>query len=58
MLLVGIERITERREIVEELLFQKILEVRPNLERFLAFLALSAAAAPLMGPIGNSDRHD
>jgi biopolymer transport protein ExbB len=52
MLLVGIERITERREIVEELLFQKILEVRPNLERFLAFLALSAAAAPLMGLLG------
>ena len=34
MLLVGIERVNERREIIEELLFQKILEVRPNLERF------------------------
>ena len=52
MLLVGIERVTERREIIEELLFQKILEVRPNLERFLAFLALTAAAAPLMGLLG------
>ena len=49
MLLVGLERGTERREIIEELLFEKILEVRPKLERFLAFLALSAAAAPLMG---------
>ena len=26
--------------------------MRPNLERFLAFLALSAAAAPLMGLLG------
>jgi len=52
MLLIGLKRGAEKREIIEELLFQKILEVRPKLERFLAFLALAAAAAPLMGLLG------
>jgi biopolymer transport protein ExbB len=52
MLSVGVEHAKERREILEELLFEKILAVRPALERFLPFLAITAAAAPLLGLLG------
>lgn len=42
----------EQREHLEELLYEKILAVRPALERFLPFIALTAAAAPLLGLLG------
>lgn len=41
-----------RRSVLEEILFARLLEVRPPLERFLPFLALVAAAAPLLGLLG------
>jgi biopolymer transport protein ExbB len=34
------------------MLFERILRVRPRLERFLPFLAITAAAAPLLGLLG------
>jgi biopolymer transport protein ExbB len=52
MLTIGVEHAKEKREILEELLFEKLLEVRPALERFLPFLAITAAAAPLLGLLG------
>jgi biopolymer transport protein ExbB len=52
MLTTGVEHADERRELLEELLFEKILSVRPTLERFLPFLAITAAAAPLLGLLG------
>jgi biopolymer transport protein ExbB len=52
MLVTGIEHAGEKRGVIEELLFEKILRVRPRLERFLPFLAITAAAAPLLGLLG------
>ena len=37
---------------LEEILFEKILSAQPTLERFLPFMALTAAAAPLLGLLG------
>jgi biopolymer transport protein ExbB len=42
----------ERRRVLEEALFEKLVAVKPRLDRFLPFLALTAAAAPLMGLLG------
>jgi biopolymer transport protein ExbB len=52
MLQTGVEHAAESRSVLEELLFEKILRVRPTLERFLPFLAITAAAAPLLGLLG------
>jgi biopolymer transport protein ExbB len=52
MLAVGVEHWEEKRGVIEELLFDKILRARPALERFLPFLAITAAAAPLLGLLG------
>ncbi|HKK53418.1 MAG TPA: MotA/TolQ/ExbB proton channel family protein, partial [Myxococcota bacterium] len=52
MLQTGVQHATESRGVLEELLFEKILRVRPTLERFLPFLAITAAAAPLLGLLG------
>ncbi len=52
MLRTGVKHAAEPRGILEELLFEKILRVRPFLERFLPFLAITAAAAPLLGLLG------
>ena len=48
----GVQYAQESRSILEELLFEEILKVRPILERFLPFLAIAAAAAPLLGLLG------
>jgi biopolymer transport protein ExbB len=52
MLTTGVEHADERRGVLEELLFETVLRVRPTLERFLPFLAITAAAAPLLGLLG------
>jgi len=52
MLRTGVQHAGESRGLVEELLFEKILSVRPLLERYLPFLAITAAAAPLLGLLG------
>jgi biopolymer transport protein ExbB len=52
MLATGVDHAAEKRGLLEELLFEKILQVRPMLERFLPFLAITAAAAPLLGLLG------
>ncbi|MBL6920368.1 MAG: MotA/TolQ/ExbB proton channel family protein [Puniceicoccaceae bacterium] len=48
----GVAHANERRGTLEEILYEKILAVRPRLERFLPFIALTAAAAPLLGLLG------
>lgn len=42
----------ERKEILEELLYEKVLSAQPKLSRFLPFIALTAATAPLLGLLG------
>ena len=52
LLLTGIDNIEEKRGTLEEILYEKILSIRPKLERFLPFMALTAASAPLLGLLG------
>ncbi|KRP35311.1 MAG: hypothetical protein ABS34_11285 [Opitutaceae bacterium BACL24 MAG-120322-bin51] len=52
LLLTGVEHADEKRGTLEEILYEKILAARPKLERFLPFIALTAAAAPLLGLLG------
>ncbi|MBH55047.1 MAG: hypothetical protein CMI18_11980 [Opitutaceae bacterium] len=37
---------------VEEILYEKLIEAQPKLESFLAFIAVTAATAPLLGLLG------
>lgn len=52
LLQTGLENIKEKSGTLEEILYEKILAARPQLERFLPFMALTAAAAPLLGLLG------
>lgn len=52
MLKEAIRHCRERKEYVEEVLYEKMLVAKPDLEKLLPFLALSAAAAPLLGLLG------
>ena len=52
MLKVGYDSRELHRDILEERMYETITEVQPKLERFLPFLAITAAAAPLMGLLG------
>lgn len=52
LLVKGVEHAEEKRGTLEEILYERILAVRPKLERFLPFIALTAAAAPLLGLLG------
>jgi len=48
----GVNNVDQRRGTLEEILYERILAARPRLERFLPFIALTAAAAPLLGLLG------
>ncbi len=52
MLESAIGHVRERKEYVEEVMYEKMLETRPQLEKLVPFLALAAAAAPLLGLLG------
>ena len=52
MLCAAVENVSEDREVIEEILYEKIIKTQPKLERFLAFIAVVAATAPLLGLLG------
>jgi len=52
MLVTAVEHSDEKKEYIEELLYEKMLSARTKLERGLAFLALSATTGPLLGLLG------
>jgi len=52
MLHVAIDHCREPKEYIEEVMYEKMLATRPKLEKLLPFIALSAAAAPLLGLLG------
>jgi biopolymer transport protein ExbB len=52
MLAAGVEHIREPRDLIEEVMFEKVLATRLRLEKFLPFIAISAAASPLLGLLG------
>lgn len=49
---IGVSKFYEKRRVLEESMFEKLVVIKPHLERFLPFLALTAAAGPLMGLLG------
>lgn len=52
LLVTAVDNYKVKSSNLEEILFEKILSAQPTLERFLPFMALTAAAAPLLGLLG------
>jgi len=52
LLVSAVKHARERKDLLEEILFEQILKLRPKLERMLAFIGLTAAVAPLLGLLG------
>lgn len=52
MLTAGVEHIRMPRALIEEVMYEKVLEARLKLNRFLPFIAICAASAPLLGLLG------
>jgi len=52
MLRAGIDHLGEPKELVEEVMYERVLETRLRLQRLLSFIAISASAAPLLGLLG------
>lgn len=48
----GVDMFYEKRRVLEEALFEQLVAIKPRLDKYLPFLALTAAAAPLMGLLG------
>ena len=52
MLAAGAEHLGEPAELVEEVMYETVLTTRLKVERFIPFIAICAASAPLMGLLG------
>jgi biopolymer transport protein ExbB len=52
MLATAVEHADEKKEYIEEVVYEKMLGARTRLERGIAFLALTATAGPLLGLLG------
>lgn len=52
MLMMAVDHASESTEMVEEVMYEAMLTTQPKLERFLNLIAVTAAAAPLLGLLG------
>ncbi|MGH8019294.1 MAG: MotA/TolQ/ExbB proton channel family protein [Opitutaceae bacterium] len=52
VLAAGVKHAHEDRELLDEVLYERLLAAQPRLERLLAFISLAAGAAPLLGLLG------
>jgi biopolymer transport protein ExbB len=52
MLVAALEHIDADEDLIEEILYEKMLSTQPKLERFLPFISVTAATAPLLGLLG------
>ena len=52
MLRAGCEVLEQPKELIEEAMFEKMLEAKFRLNRWLPFIAVTAACAPLLGLLG------
>ncbi len=52
MLRAGAEHLGEPRELVEEVMFERVLSTRLRLQSWLPFVAICATSAPLLGLLG------
>lgn len=52
MLTSAIEHAHDKKEYIEEIMYETMLSTKPKLERLLPIIALTAATAPLLGLLG------
>lgn len=52
MLVTAVQHVDEKKEYIEEVLYERMLVTKPKLESMLPFIALTAASAPLLGLLG------
>ena len=52
MLAVAVQHADEKKEYIEEVMYEKMLTTKPKLERLMPMIALTAATAPLLGLLG------
>ncbi len=52
MLAVGVEHLQEPRELIEEVMYEKVLANKLKLGKWLPFIAITASSAPLLGLLG------
>lgn len=52
MLVTGIKNCHLPKELLDEIMFENLLEEKPKLERGLSFISVTAAVAPLLGLLG------
>lgn len=52
MLEMGVRFAGANRELIDEVMYEKMLELQPRLERFLQAIAITAAISPLLGLLG------
>ncbi len=52
LLKAAVAHADEKKEYIEEVLYEKMLNTKPRLERMMPFIALTAATAPLLGLLG------
>ena len=52
MLTTGVEHLEETQELIEEVMYEKVLTTRLRLQSMLPFIAICAASAPLLGLLG------
>ncbi len=48
----AVKHANEKKELIEEALYERILKTKPKLEKLIPFVALGAATAPLLGLLG------
>ncbi len=52
MLRAGVDHVEEPRELIEEVLYERVLTTKNRLQGYLPFIAICAASAPLLGLLG------
>ena len=52
LLETAIQNTGQSKEMLEEILYERMLQTKPKLDRFLPFISLTAATAPLLGLLG------
>ncbi|MEM7199423.1 MAG: MotA/TolQ/ExbB proton channel family protein [Planctomycetota bacterium] len=52
MLTAGVHHMREPRDLIEEVMYEDVLRTRLKVQRLLPFIAICAAAAPLLGLLG------
>ncbi|EDY81427.1 transporter, MotA/TolQ/ExbB proton channel family protein [Verrucomicrobiia bacterium DG1235] len=52
LIAVGVENSEEPKELLEEILLERMIATQPKIERLLSVIAVTAATAPLLGLLG------